>query len=66
MLNSFTFYGTKDWRIAFSLFYILPLFLTIIGIIYFIEKTPVDLMATESPEGIMKALERIANMNGVN
>ena len=46
MLNSFTFYGLKDWRIAFSMFYILPLFLTIIAIIYYIEKTPVDLLAT--------------------
>lgn len=50
MLNSFTFYGVKNWRIAFSVFYILPIFLTILAIIFFIEKTPVDLMATEEPD----------------
>jgi hypothetical protein len=50
MMNSFTFYSLKDWKIAFLLFYIVPTFLTIIAIMYFIEKTPVDLMATENAD----------------
>ena len=50
MMNSFTFYSIKNWKMAFLLFYIIPTIITIAAIMYFIEKTPVDLMATENTD----------------
>lgn len=47
MINSFTFYYFKHWKIVFLWFYIVPTIIIILGVSYYIEKTPLDLLATE-------------------
>lgn len=48
MINSLTFFGLKDWKVVFLWFAIVPTILIILMILYFIEKTPIDLLASEN------------------
>lgn len=61
--NSLFFYSLKDWRTIILFCHIAPAAFTLLGLIIFIQKTPIDLLAYEDTAEILKSLKRISTIN---
>ena len=43
-MNSLIFDHFSDWKMPFLLFYIIPSFFILLGVIFILQKTPIDLL----------------------
>lgn len=64
-LNPLAFYLIYDWKWVVLVVFILPIIGAMLGFIYIVEDTPIELIAYETAEGIHAAFMRIAKWNGI-
>ena len=62
-LNPIAFYLISDWKWVVLVVFILPIIGAMLGFIYIVEDTPIELIAYETAEGIHTAFLRIAKWN---
>ena len=48
-MNGILFPALKDWRLVIIFFYIIPAFLILLSAIFILQKTPIDLLQSETP-----------------
>jgi MFS family permease len=49
-LNALAFYYIDNWKIIVISFFILPIIVAILGFIFWVEDTPIELVAYKKPE----------------
>ena len=55
LLNALVFYFIDNWRIISITFFILPIVVAILGFVFWVEDTPIELVAYKKPEDILAA-----------
>ena len=54
-----------DWQLAIILYIILPLIISLLGLIFYMKETPFDMITNYTPEESLVMLRDIAHKNGI-
>lgn len=63
LANVGTYYMIGDWKLIFIIFYLVPLVIVILGIIFIVKDTPICLVTRLHPEKALKQFLKIAAIN---
>lgn len=63
--NIGTYFFIGDWKLIFILFYMVPTFVTAVGIYFIVVDTPIDLITRTTPQYALEGYKKIARFNGV-
>ena len=50
IIDAFAFYYIKDWATIYIYVFLIPVILTLAAVLLFIEKTPMDMLSSETEE----------------
>jgi MFS family permease len=63
VIDALVFYYIKEWTQIYLYVFIVPAVLTLVAVMAVIEKTPMDMLSSETETEVMARLQRIASIN---
>lgn len=64
LANALWYYLSYSWNLVLLIYYIVPLFLVILGFVFVVVDTPIGLVMRYTPYEAMRAFQWIARWNG--